>query len=183
MGRLEIVVGPMYSGKSEELLRRLRRAEIGGYRVAAIKPNIDNRYSEDRVTSHAGSYREALVAESVYDIKLKTFGYDVIGVDEVQFYDDPYLLEIVPLMAKTQVVVCSGLDQTYRGEPFGFVPQLMALADKVDKLTAICHSCGQEATKTQRLIDGKPAPFTGSTIQIGGYDTYEARCRKCWQEG
>lgn len=178
-----MVVGPMYSGKSEELLRRLRRAEIGGYKVAAIKPHIDKRYAEDKVVSHAGSYRDAFIIESVYDIKLKTFPYDVIGVDEVQFYEDEYIVSLLTQMSKNQIVICSGLDQTYRGEPFGHVPELLALADKIDKLTAVCNICGQDATKTQRLVDGKPAPFTGSTIQIGGYNTYEARCKGCWVEG
>lgn len=178
-----MIVGPMYSGKSEELLRRLRRAEIGQYKVAAIKLDIDDRYAEDKVVSHAGSFRDAFLVRNAADITLKTFAYDVVGVDEVQFFTDPDLIDILQGMAQRQVVICSGLDQTFRGEPFGYVPQLLALADRIDKLTAVCHVCGQDATKTQRLVNGRPAPFTGSTIQIGGYDTYEARCRKCWQEG
>lgn len=183
MGRLEVIVGPMYSGKSEELLRRLRRAEIGGYRVACVKKDIDNRYDEKKVVSHAGSFREAITVSNAADIKLQTVGYSIVGVDEVQFFDDEDFVDTITGMARRQIVICSGLDQTYRGEPFGYVPTLLALADRIDKLAAVCHVCGEDATKTQRLIDGKPAPFTGSTIQIGGYDTYEARCREHWREG
>jgi thymidine kinase len=182
MGRLEVVVGPMYSGKSEELLRRLRRAEIAGYRVAVIKPDMDHRYNATKVVSHAGSERDAIVVKGVYDVKLQGLGYDVVGIDEVQFYP-PEIVETLNRMTKKQVVIATGLDQDYRGQPFGAVPTLMALADKVDKLTAICHSCGEEATKTQRLVDGKPASFSGPTIQVGGLDSYEARCRKCWEKG
>jgi thymidine kinase len=173
----------MYSGKSEELLRRLRRAEIGGYSVTVVKPSVDDRYTTDRVTSHAGSFRDALVVENASDIKLNTIGYSVVGVDEVQFFRSSEIIEILTEMARKQVVIATGLDQTFRGEPFGAVPQLMALADKVDKLTAVCHVCGADATKTQRLVDGKPAPAQGSTIQVGGLDAYEARCRECWRLG
>ena len=173
----------MYSGKSEELLRRLRRAEIAGYSVAVVKPFIDDRYNTDRVTSHAGSYRDAIVVENPYDIKLNTIAYSVVGVDEVQFFPGEEIIRILNEMTRTKVVIATGLDQTFRGEPFGAVPQLMALADKVDKLTAVCHSCGADATKTQRLVDGKPAPAAGSTIQVGGMDAYEARCRDCWRLG
>lgn len=181
MGRLEVVVGPMYSGKSEELLRRLRRAEIGGNTVVVVKPDIDSRYSKKHVVSHAGTKMPAMILRDSAEIRLQTLGYDVVGIDEIQFFDDVDLVNNLEIMAKRQVIIASGLDMTYRGEPFGQVPTLLAVADSILKLSAVCHSCGKDATMTQRLIDGKPAPATGPTVQVGGLDSYEARCRGCWR--
>lgn len=190
-GRLEVICGPMFSGKSEELLRRLRRAEIAGHKVVVVKPTIDHRYSQKEVVSHAGSKMPALVVNEISDLRFETVGYDVVGIDEVQFFDgknsfssghEDFLIETLLTMSKRQLVIVSGLDMTYRGEPFGSMPTLMAVADRVEKLNAVCHSCGQDAMMTQRLVDGKPAPFTGPTIEVGGIETYEARCRNCYQK-
>lgn len=180
MGRLEVVVGPMYSGKSEELMRRLRRAQIAGKSVALFKPVFDKRYKHNRVVSHAGQEMDAVLVSTASTLPVDALGYSVVGIDEVQFIED--VIEPILLMtARGQTVIVSGLDQTYRREPFGDVPHLMALADRVDKLSAICHSCGSDATLTQRLIDGRAAPFAGPTVQVGGLESYEARCTRCFE--
>lgn len=181
MGRLEVVTGPMYSGKSEELMRRLRRAQIGGKSVALFKPHLDKRYKHNRVVSHAGREMDAVLVSIASTLPVDALGYDVIGIDEVQFIDDA--LDPIRHMADRQTVIVSGLDMTFRREPFGIVPILMAIADRVDKLAAVCHSCGADATLTQRLIDGRPAPFDGPTVQVGGLESYEARCRRCFEAG
>lgn len=180
MGRLEVVCGPMFSGKSEELMRRLRRARIAGKSVALFKPHFDKRYKHNRVVSHAGQEMDAILVSTAATLPMDSLGYDVVGIDEVQFIDsiiDP----ILEMTRRKQIVIVAGLDQTYRREPFGDIPTLLALADSIEKLTAVCHSCGADATLTQRLIDGHPAPFSGPTVQVGGLESYEARCRRCFQ--
>jgi len=181
VGRLEVVCGPMYSGKSEELMRRLRRAEIAGYKVALFKWAGDHRYKREKVVSHAGREMIALPVDDLGFLALHSLGYDVVGIDEGQFF--PNLTAIAEAMSKKQIVIISGLDMTYRGEPFGDMPTLLAIADRIDKLSAVCHSCGADASMTQRLINGKPAPFSGPTVQVGGLESYEARCRKCFEQG
>lgn len=183
-GRLEIICGPMFSGKSEELLRRLRRAEIAGKKVVVAKLDFDNRYSENEVISHAGSKMPAVVVRSAYDLWTQCFKYDVIGIDEAQFYDLNSLKVIVnSLKWVGKDVIMSALDMDYRGEPFGPMPYFLCVADKLDKITAICQKCGKEATMTQKLINDKPAPFNGITIEVGGSESYEARCSNCWLPG
>lgn len=179
MGRLEIIVGPMFCGKSDELMRRLRRAQIAGKSVVLFKPYLDKRYKHNRVVSHSGQEMDAQLVSTASTLTVDSLGYDVVGIDEVQFFED--ILDPIKIMtARKQIVIASGLDQTYRREPFGDVPILLALADSIDKLAAVCHSCGSEsATLTQRLINGKPAPFSGPTVQVGGLEAYEARCRQC----
>lgn len=179
MGRLEVVTGPMYSGKSEELMRRLRRAQIGGKTVVLFKPHLDKRYKHNQVVSHAGREMDAVLVSTASTLTVDSLGYDVVGIDEVQFIED--ILEPIKRMAERQTVIVSGLDMTFRREPFGEVPTLLAIADRIDKLTAVCHACGADATLTQRLIDGKPAPFLGPTVQVGGLESYEARCRRCFE--
>lgn len=178
-GRLEVVCGPMYSGKSEELMRRLRRAQIAGKTVALFKPQIDSRYKKRSVVSHAGREMEALETSSAESLLVAALGYDVLGIDEVQFLDGA--VEPIRKMAERQIVIVAGLDMTYRREPFGDMPTLLAIADSIEKLTAVCHMCGADATLTQRLINGKPASFSGPTVQVGGLDSYEARCRRCFE--
>jgi thymidine kinase len=180
---LEVIVGPMYSGKSEELVRRLRRAEIAKLRVVAFKPSVDDRWPGNVIKTHAGHEIPCIITEEPYEIFAGSEDYDVIGIDEIQFYDDVItrLLRSLSYMGKT--VIVSGLDTTYRAEPFGIVPYLMAVAEKVDKLTAICHVCGSEATRTQRLVDGLPADFSGPTVLVGASEAYEARCVKCFEAG
>ena len=182
-GWLEVVCGPMFSGKSEELIRRLRRAEIAGQRALIVKPLIDDRYDVGHVVSHAGAKMRAVTAASGEEVRRLAAGYDAIGIDEVQFFDDSVVDAIDALVADGARVVAAGLAQDFRGRPFGTMPTLLCVAEFVDKLEAVCHRCGGPATMTQRLVDGRPAPFDGETIQVGALDSYEARCRACFEPG
>ncbi|MBM3677187.1 MAG: thymidine kinase [Actinobacteria bacterium] len=178
-GWLEVVCGPMFSGKSEEMIRRLRRAEIAGLRVIIFKPRIDDRYDAADIVSHAGIRMRAVPVASVDEIARRAAGFDVIGIDEVQFFD-PTIVEIaLGLTDGGSRVIVAGLDQDFRRRPFGPMPDLLAHAEFVDKLQAVCHRCGGPATTTQRLVAGRPAPYGGETIVVGAADTYEARCRDC----
>jgi thymidine kinase len=183
-GRLEIITGPMFSGKSEELLRRLRRAEIAGNKVAVLKPAIDDRYDKDHVISHAGTKMPALVVEDkIGEIRTHALPYSVVGIDEGQFFRYDEFVEDLRNLAITKVVIVSGLDMTFAKEPFGQIPELLAVAERIDKLSAVCHSCGHDANYTQRLINGRPAPASGPVIQVGGLESYEARCGNCFRLG
>jgi thymidine kinase len=180
----------MFSGKSEELIRRLRRAEIGGQRALIVKPAVDDRYDVGHVVSHAGAKMRAVTAGSSTQVLRLASGYDAVGIDEVQFFDDGIVGAVDALVGRGARVVAAGLAQDFRGEPFGAMPTLLSVAEFVDKLEAVCHRCGGPATLTQRLLDGRPAPFGGATVQIGALDSYEARCRGChsvsqpgWREG
>ena len=178
-GWLEVVCGPMFSGKSEELIRRLRRAEIAGQRALIVKPRIDDRYDIGHVVSHAGAKMRAVAVSKPEEIPGLAEAYDVIGIDEVQFFTPSIVLAIEVLVERGTRVVVSGLDQDFRGLPFGSMPELLCRAELVDKLQAVCHRCGGPATMTQRLVDGHPAPADGATIVVGALDSYEARCRAC----
>ncbi len=178
-GWLEVVCGPMFSGKSEELIRRLRRAEIAGQRALIVKPRIDDRYDIGHVVSHAGAKMRAVAVSRPEEIPGLAESYDVIGIDEVQFFTPSIVLAIEVLVERGTRVVVSGLDQDFRGLPFGSMPELLCRAELVDKLQAVCHRCGGPATMTQRLVDGRPAPADGATIVVGALDSYEARCRAC----
>ncbi len=178
-GWLEVVCGPMFSGKSEELIRRLRRAEIAGQRALIVKPRIDDRYDIGHVVSHAGATMRAVAVSAPSDIPGLVDGYDVVGVDEVQFFGPEIVFVIDTLVERGMRVVASGLDQDFRGRPFGSLPELLCRAELVDKLQAVCHRCGGPATMTQRLVDGRPAPADGATIVVGALEQYEARCRTC----
>jgi thymidine kinase len=182
-GWLEVVCGPMFSGKSEELIRRLRRAEIAGQRALIVKPLIDTRYDVGHVVSHAGAKMRAVAARDSGEVERLAGGYDAVGIDEVQFFDDEIVDAIEALVAGGVRVVAAGLAQDFRGLPFGAMPTLLCVAEFVDKLEAVCHRCGGPATMTQRLVDGRPAPFGGETIQVGARDSYEARCRACHSAG
>ena len=182
-GWLEVVCGPMFSGKSEELIRRLRRAEIAGQRALVVKPTIDNRYDVGHVVSHAGAKMRAVTAASSHEVERLAAGYDAVGIDEVQFFDVGISDAIDGLVRSGARVVAAGLAQDFRGLPFGAMPTLLCVAEFVDKLEAVCHRCGGPATMTQRLVDGEPAPFGGETIQVGALDSYEARCRSCHSAG
>ena len=170
----------MFCGKSEELIRRLRRAEIAGQRVLIVKPLIDDRYDLGHVVSHAGAKMRAVSAAAGSDVPRLAQGYDAVGIDEVQFFDDGIVEAIDSLVRGGTRVVAAGLAQDFRGLPFGSMPTLLCVAEFVDKLEAVCHRCGGPATMTQRLLDGEPAPFEGATIQVGALDSYEARCRSCF---
>jgi thymidine kinase len=189
-GWLEVVCGPMFSGKSEELISRLRRAEIAGRRALILKPLVDDRYDVGHVVSHAGIRMRAATASRSAEVLRLAGGYDAVGIDEVQFFDDGIIAVIDALVTRGARVVAAGLAQDFRGRPFGAMPTLLCVAEFVDKLEAVCHRCGGPATLTQRLLDGQPAPYEGATVQIGALDSYEARCRAChsvsqpgWLEG
>ena len=173
----------MFSGKSEELIRRLRRAEIAGQKALIVKPLIDDRFDLGHVVSHAGAKMRAVTASSGSEVLRLASGYDAVGIDEVQFFDDGIVDSITALVEGGARVVAAGLAQDFRGEPFGAMPTLLCVAEFVDKLEAVCHRCGGPATLTQRLVDGQPAPYGGATVQIGALDSYEARCRACYAPG
>jgi thymidine kinase len=181
---LEVICGPMYCGKSEELMRRLRRLQIAGKKVVAVKPVIDSRYEIEYIQSHNGTQFECFpIHESGLDLLKLSRGFDVVGIDEAQFFDYK-LQEIVKILFdRGKLVILAGLDMTYRQEPWKSMPFFMAIANKIDKYPAVCHSCGDDAFYTQRLIDGKPAPFDGPTVVVGGLDSYEARCGRCFERG
>ena len=155
-GWLEVVCGPMFCGKSEELIRRLRRAEIAGQRVLILKPQIDDRYDIGHVVSHAGAKMRAVAVSRPEEIIGLVEGYDAIGIDEVQFFAPEIVLVIDLLVERGMRVVAAGLDQDFRGLPFGAMPELLCRAELVDKLQAVCHRCGGPATMTQRLVGGQP---------------------------
>jgi thymidine kinase len=182
-GWLEVVCGPMFSGKSEELIRRLRRAESAGQRALIVKPAIDDRYEIGHVVSHAGVKVRAATAEGSAEVLRLARGYEAVGIDEVQFFDDGIVGVIEELVGWGARVVAAGLAQDFRALPFGSMPTLLCVAEFVDKLEAVCQRCGGPATLTQRLVDGAPAPLDGATVQIGTHDSYEARCRACHSVG
>ncbi len=179
-GRVELICGSMFSGKTEELIRRLRRAVIARQKVQVFKPGIDVRYHEERVTSHNGLDFEAQpvssASEIISDLEPDT---TVVAIDEVQFFDAD-IIELCEILANQgKRVICAGLDTDFRGVPFGPMPDLMARAEEVNKLHAICVVCGEEANRTQRLIDGQPAAFNDPVVLVGAAEVYEARCRQC----
>lgn len=184
IGMIEVICGPMYSGKTEELIRRLTRAKIAGKKVIAYKPKLDDRFGTEVLASHSGI---KIICKPI-EIPQSIMGnhpndYDVVGIDEAQFFDFHLLSSIQVLDNHGIQVIVAGLDMTYRKEPFGCMPYLMAIASKVIKLSAVCHTCGDDAMYTQRLLDGKPASFSGETILVGALDSYEARCFYCFEEG
>ncbi len=181
-GWIEVICGSMFSGKSEELIRRVRRAEIAKQKVQVFKPSIDDRFSSRNVASHSGYFRDAIPISEAKDILLQALpDTDVVAIDEVQFFDWS-IADICSALADRGVrVIVAGLDQDFRGEPFGPMPLLMAQAEIVDKLQAICVVCGAPASRTQRLINDKPAKYTDPIILVGASEVYEARCRRCHQ--
>jgi len=178
-GWVEVVAGPMFSGKSEELIRRVTRAMIARQSVQVFKPLIDDRYDAVAVASHGG---RTLRAEAVADVAGLRVRIDpitrVIAVDEAQFFDDGLVDVVLELADRGRRVIVAGLDLDFRGAPFGPMPQLLAHAEIVEKLTAICR-CGKAATRTQRLIAGEPAHEDDPVILVGAAEAYEPRCRAC----
>ena len=178
-GSVEVITGSMFCGKTDELIRRLRRASIAKQAVQVFKPAIDDRYGEEKVTSHAGSQYDA---EPVENIKAIREGINpdttVVAIDEAQFMDAEILDLVNDLANKGMRVIVAGLDTDFRAEPFGPMPALMAQAERVDKLHAICIVCGDAAARTQRLVDGKPANYDDPIVIVGADEMYEARCRK-----
>lgn len=177
-GSIEVITGSMFSGKTDELIRRLRRATIARQKVQVFKPAIDIRYAEQKVTSHAGSDFAAIPIKEANDIPC-TLDPDttVIAIDEAQFFDGEVISIAQHLANKGLRVIVAGLDTDFRGEPFGPMPVLMAQAERVDKLHAICMICGEEASRTQRLVNGNPANYYDPVVIVGAAELYEARCR------
>ena len=182
-GWLEVICGPMFSGKSEEMLRRLRRAEIASQSVVIFKPHIDDRYDATDVISHAGARMQAVPIASVVELEDRAAGFEVVAIDEAQFLGDGVVSCALELANRGTRVIVAGLDQDFRRLPFGPMPELLSHAEFVDKLQAVCHRCGGPATTTQRLVDGQPAPYSGDTVLVGAAEQYEARCRSCHEPG
>ncbi|MDI6602235.1 MAG: thymidine kinase [Thermoanaerobacteraceae bacterium] len=185
VGKLEVIRGCMFSGKTEELIRRLHRLKYAKQTYLLFKPAIDNRYEEAHVVSHNGFKLQARPIEDSEDIledvlrqEAEGNHYDVIGVDEVQFLDRGIIEVSRTLIHKGYRVILAGLDTDFRGEPFGPMGELLAIADEDERLYAICSVCGQPAIMTQRIINGEPAHWDDPTILVGGTDRYEARCRE-----
>jgi thymidine kinase len=180
-GWIEVIAGVMFSGKTEELMRRVRRAMIARKRVQVFKSHLDDRYLGKLViSSHDGRSVDAVPVDSAAQIASRIDpGAHVIAIDEAQFLDDGIVDVATWLAERGRRVIVAGTDTDFRGEPFGRMPQLMAVAEIVDKLHAICVLCGAPATRNQRLIDGAPAPYDSPTIMVGGREAYEARCRAC----
>lgn len=187
-GHVQVIAGCMFSGKTDELLRLLRRAEIARRRILLVRPSIDDRTEAEVVRSRSGAAFQSKAVASPSDIEVlaKDGWADMIAIDEAQFFPEG-LVEVVERMASAgRTVVCCGLNTDFRGRPFGPMPRLLAIADGVTSLTAICTVCGEEATRTQRLIDGRPAGADEPVVVVGGLaadtpttrrETYEARCR------
>lgn len=180
-GWVEVITGVMFSGKSEELMRRVRRAHIARRKVQLFTSHLDDRYGgPNAVTSHDGTAADAIPVTGSREIAARVQpDTDVVAIDEAQFLDAG-VVEVVNVLAdRGRRVIVAGTDMDFRGHPFGPMPQLLAVAEKIDKLHAICVCCGELASRNQRLIDGRPAAAEGPTIQVGGSETYEARCRRC----
>lgn len=173
IGWIEVVTGCMFSGKTEELIRRLRRAKIARQNVIIFKPEIDNRYSKKEIVSHSSQTLPSVVINSCSDILNKSEDAHVVGIDEAQFFSNDLIDVCNELADKGKRVIVAGLDQDYKGVPFEPIPQLLAIAEYITKTLAICVKCGNPADKTQRTIASK------DRVVVGASDSYEARCRKC----
>jgi thymidine kinase len=177
-GSIEVITGSMFSGKTDELIRRLRRATIARQKVQVFKPLIDDRFAVEKVTSHAGSEFDAIPVQSAQEILgLLNSLTTVIAIDEAQFFDQQVVQLAQDLADRGLRVIVAGLDTDFRCEPFGPMPMLMAKAEVVDKLHAICMVCGEPASRTQRLVNGKPAHYEDPVVIVGASEMYEARCR------
>lgn len=179
-GWIEVISGCMFAGKTEELIRRVRTLQYAKKDIIVVKPSIDNRYSVTEVASHAGSRVRSVCVSSALEIlqhvKPTT---DVVAIDEVQFFDHD-IIDVCEYLADKGVrVICAGLDRDFRAEPFGVMPELMTRAEFITKLSAVCVVCGAPATRTQRLVDGKPASYDDPIVLVGASEAYEARCRHC----
>ena len=178
----ELITGPMSCGKTEELLRRIRRCIIAKKKVVVISPDVDTRTGGDYIESRNGLWLDAVKVKHSIQIMSLVKDAQIVAIDELQFFDSNIVQVISKLMSEGKKVIGTGLELDFKAEPFGSMPELMCIATKVDKLHAVCMKCGcEEATRTQRLIDGKPADKSSPLIMIGGDETYEARCIKCYE--
>lgn len=178
-GWVEVICGSMFSGKSEELIRRVRRAQIAKQKIAVFKPKIDNRYSDTNIVSHNESSLMAKpISHSIEILHHVEPEIDVVAIDEVQFFDEGIIRVIQQLADDGCRIIAAGLDQDFRGEPFGPMPSLLTIAEEITKLQAVCTVCGAPASRTQRLIEGQPASYFDPIILVGASDAYEPRCRQ-----
>ncbi len=178
-GWVEVICGPMFAGKSEELIRRIKTLSYAHQKIIAFKPSIDNRYDKTAIASHDGEKYQAMAVKNVEEIEKNiTPDVQVVAIDEVQFFGNPIVSLVEKLADRGIRVIVAGLDTDFRGEPFGPMPELLARAEFVTKLTAACTVCGCAATRTQRLVNGEPAKFDDPVILVGAKESYEARCRK-----
>lgn len=178
-GWIEVICGPRFAGKSEELIRRVKTLSYANQKIMAFKPAIDNRYDKTAIASHNGAKWEAYAVKTVDDIaKTVTKDTQVVAIDEVQFFGEDVADLCNHFANRGRRVIVAGLDMDFRGEPFGPMPKLLAQAEIVTKLTAACTICGCAATRTQRLVNGSPAHYTDPVIRVGAKESYEARCRK-----
>jgi thymidine kinase len=173
-GWIEVVCGSMFSGKTEELIRRLRRAQIARQRVVIFKPAIDNRFSQEHIVSHNGSSLPSIRVQNSEDILSASEAFDVVGIDEAQFFDSSLVSACEELAGAGKRVLVAGLDQDFQGQPFSPIPELLAIAEYITKTLAICVVCGSPANRTQRVIE------SGERVLLGAQEAYEARCRKCF---
>ncbi len=182
LGSLTVVCGSMYAGKSEELIRLARRSLYAKKRVQVFKPSIDDRYHQTMVVSHMGIQHEADTAKNVEELRTKVRkDTQVLLIEEVQFFDAKIVDFCVEMADRGVDVICAGLDQDFRRQPFGPMPELLAVADEVVKLRAICMKCGATASHTYRMVNGKPAHWDDPIVLIGATESYEARCRNCFE--
>ena len=179
-GWIETISGCMFAGKTEELIRRIKVLEFAKKEIMVFKPQIDNRYSQTKVVSHAGSSVESYVVSSAREIlEMVKDSTEVVAIDEAQFFDDE-ICDVCNVLADRGIrVMAAGLDTDFKGEPFGPMPKLITEAEFVTKLAAVCNKCGAPATRTQRIINGKPASYNDPIIMVGAAESYEARCRHC----
>jgi thymidine kinase len=178
-GSIEVICGSMFSGKTDELIRRLVRAKIAKQQIQVFKPAIDIRFALEKVKSHAGSELDAVPVKNAAEIMQRLAeGTTVVGIDEAQFMDAAVVDVAQQLAERGTRVLIAGLDMDFRGEPFGAMPILMSKAERVDKLHAICMICGDEASRTQRLVNGQPARYEEPVVVVGASELYEARCRR-----
>ncbi|UKI50929.1 MAG: thymidine kinase [Clostridium sp.] len=179
-GTIEVICGPMFAGKTEELIRRVKRMQFAKKEFVVFKPQIDDRYSVDEVVSHSHLKFKAInISKPNEMLKYIKSTTQAIVIDEVQFFDES-ILDIIDSLANNGLrVICAGLDCDFRGKPFGIIPSLLAMAEHITKLTAICACCGEDATCTQRIINGRPAFYDDPIILVGATESYEPRCRRC----
>jgi len=179
-GFIEVICGSMFSGKTEELVRRIRRTQFGRQKVQVFKPSIDNRYSEDYVQSHNATRIFSHPVSSARDIlQLIDDNTRVVGIDEAQFFDQSIIDVVQKLANRGMRVIIAGLDMDFMGRPFGPMPHLLAIAENVTKLSAVCVVCGAPASRSQRLLTSNNTSTSNEQIVVGAAELYEARCRYC----
>jgi thymidine kinase len=179
-GWLEVIVGCMFAGKTEELIRRIKVLQFAKKNIVVIKPSIDNRYSNDEIASHSGYRVKSVNAANAKDIlNLVQKDTEVVAIDEAQFFDKDLVKVVESLADRGLRVMVAGLDRDFRGEPFGVIPELLTRAEFITKLSAVCSVCGNPATRTQRLVNNKPASYNDPIVLVGAAEAYEPRCRHC----